>query len=206
MIKPVPIRLQKRIAEIGGLNPHGQPLFRVVRGGDRLTWIGGAWRDYDKHGNFLREVVEMREVPKYPEALERYVFEAWMPPENYGTELEWRENYTKIIAAQFVEELGPYPRHGEYEMVKVLETPKTKAFVPLTEAICDALVTTAVANRNLSINVKYEFIKRRNEATEKAKEQRLIDRIEDMGRPNWAEDGKPHIIMPDMKEISKYAN
>lgn len=206
MLKPVPIRLQKRITEIGGLNPHGQPLFRVVCGAERLTLIGGAWRDYDKSGNFLREVVEVREVQKYPEALERYVFEAWMPSENYGTEREWRENYTKIINGQFVDELGPYPRHGEYELVKVLEAPKSKAFVPLTEAICDALVATAVANRNLSLNVKYEFIRRRNEAEDKAKDQRLIDKIEDMGRPNYASDGKPHIIVPDMKEISKYAN
>lgn len=206
MLKPVPIRLQKRITELGGLNPHGEPLFRVVCGNERMTRIGGAWRDYDASGNFLREVVEEREVPKYPDALERYVFEAWMPPENYGTESEWRDAYTKIISGKIVQELGPYPRHGEYEMVKILETPKKKTFVPLTEAICDALVTTAVANRNLSVNVKYEFIKRRNAAAEAAKEQRLVDAIEGMGRPKWAEGDKPHIVVPDMSEISKYAN
>lgn len=206
MIRPVPVRLQKRITEIGGLNEHGQPLFRVVRGCDRLTRIGGAWRDYDANGNFLREVVEVREVLKYPEALERYVFEAWMPPENYGTEREWRENYTKIIAGKIIEELGEYPRHGEYELVRVVETPTAKAFVPLTEAICDALVTTAKANRNLSINVKYEYIRRRREKEEEAKEQRLIDAIEGMLLPKFAQDGKPHIVVPDVTEISKYTN
>lgn len=205
MLKPVPVRLQKRISEIGGLNPHGQPLFRVVRGSDRMTWIGGAWRDHDSNGNFLREVVETRQVPKYPDALERYVFEGWMPPENYGTEQEWKENFTKIIAGQFVEELGEYPRHGEYELIKVIETPKAKAFVPLTEAICDALVTTAKANRELSVNVKMEFIRRRNEREAEAKETRLIDAIEGMSRPDWAINGKPHIVVPDMKDILKYA-
>lgn len=205
MLKPVPIRLQKRITELGGLNPHGQPLFRVMRGADRMTLIGGAWKDYDNNGNFLRETVEVRNVPKYPDALERYIFEGWMPPENYGTEQEWKEQFTRIIGGNVIEELGPYPRHGEYELIRVVETPKAKAFVPLTEAICDALVTTAVANRELPLKVKMEFIRRRNEKEEAAKEQRLIDKIEGMSRPDWAIDGKPHIVVPDMKDILKYA-
>src|SRR5262249_32862908 len=117
----------------------------------------------------------------------------------------WKENFTKWISGKIIDELGPYPRHGEYELVKVIETPKKKQFVPLTEAICDALVVTAKANRNLSVNVRYEAAKARREQGEAAKEQRQSDRIEHRERPSWAAKGKPHIIVPNIKEITKYS-
>lgn len=168
-----------------------------------MTWIGGAWKDYDANGNFLRETVEVREVPKYPEALERYVFECWMPPENYGSEREWELLFTQWIDGQRIETLGPYPRHGEYELLKVIETPKTKQFVPLTDTICEALVTTAKLNRDLPQKVKLEWIRRRNEREEAAKEQRLIDRIDEMAP---AFEGKPSVVVPTDLEVAKYSN
>jgi hypothetical protein len=205
LLKPVPARLEKRITEIGGLSPNGKPLFRVVRGIDRLTWIGGPWKDYDSNGNLVREVTEMRNVPKYPDAIDKYVFEAWMPPENYGSETEWELLFTKWVNGQRIETLGPFPREGEYELVKVLETPRTKKPVPLTDTICEALVTTAKANRELSFNVKLEAIRRRREREEQAKEQRLIDRLDDMAFPEWSRDGKPHIVVPSVSEVFKYS-
>lgn len=190
---------------MGGKADNGLPLFRIVRGSDRTTFIGGAWKDYDKSGNFIREVVEVREVLKYPDAKERYIFEALIPPENYGSEREWEMMFTEWIQGVRIETLGAFPRQGEYELVKVLETPKTKQFVPLTEAICDALVTTAKLNKELPQRVKYEAARERREREEKEKDQRLIDRIEDMGRPNWAQEGKPHVIVPDISEVAKYS-
>jgi hypothetical protein len=49
--------VQQRIARSGGENSFGEPNFRVVWGGSRLTWIGSRWTDRDAHGNLIREAV-----------------------------------------------------------------------------------------------------------------------------------------------------
>jgi len=201
MIRPVSVRLERRITETGGRADNGLPLFRVMRGCDRMTHIGGKWKDYDASHNIIREVVEVRYVPKYPDALDRYVFEALCPCENYGTERDWELQFTEWIDGNRIETLGPYPRQGEYELVKVLETPVTHQFVPLTEAICDALVNTARLNKELPARIRYEAAKERREKEEAAKEQRLIDKIDDMAVPKWA--NQPHIINPGIPQEKK---
>ncbi len=202
MIRPVPIRLNKRITEIGGLAPNGSPLFRVLRGCDRTTFIGGRWKRFDANGNCIGERIGVEDVLKYPEAKERYVFEMWCPPENYGTEREWEEHFTQWIDGQYVETLGPFPRSGEYELVRVLETPTKRAFVPLTEAICDALVATAKLNKELPERIKREAAQRRREEAEKARVEKQVAMIDDMRRPKFAR--QPYIIVPSNKEISNY--
>jgi len=202
MLKPVPVRLQKRITEMGGKADNGFPLFRIVRGCDRFTHIGGKWNDFDKNsGALIRSVVEVRHVPKYPEAMERYIFEALCPPENYGTEREWNQMFTEWIDGQRIETLGPYPREGEYELVKVLETPTTRQFVPLTDTICDALVTTAKLNKELPARIKYEAAQERRKREEEAKEQRMIDKINDLAPADFTT--KPYIIHPGLKQEKK---
>ena len=202
MLKPVPYRLQKRIEETGGLAPNGRPLFRVVRGSERMTWIGGKWKKYDEHGNFLSDWVGMQEVLKYPYAKDKYVFEMLCPPENYGTPEEWRAAFTEWIDGQSIDTLGPFPREGEYELVRVLETPEKKLPVPLTEAICDALVATAKLNRELPERIKREAAKERRDKEENARKQRMVDRINDICvSPTMR---APHIVVPDMKEVIQY--
>jgi len=209
MLKPVPIRLQRRITEMGGLAPNGQPLFRVLRGSDRFTLIGGKWTHHDANGNETGSHIGVERVLKYPEAKDRYIFEMWMAPEL--TETEWNLQFTEWIDGQKVETLGPYPANGEYELIRVIERvyvdPKTgnvlrKEFVPLTETICDALVQTAKLNKELPAKHRMLAAQERREREEKAKEERQIRMIEDMQRPDWARN--PYVIIPDMKEISQY--
>jgi hypothetical protein len=209
MIKPVSVRLQKRITETGGLAPNGQPLFRVMRGADRFTWIGGKWTHYDANGNACGSHIGVERVLKYPEAKDRYIFEMWMAPEI--TEEEWNRQFTEWIDGQKVQTLGPYPENGEYELIRVIERvhvdQKTgnvlrKEFVPLTETLCDALVQTAKLNRELPARHRVLAAQERREREEKAKEERQIQMIEDMQRPEWARN--PHVIIPDMKEIAQY--
>jgi hypothetical protein len=201
MIKPVSHRLQKRITDIGGLAENGQPLFRVMRGCDRFTLIGGEWKKYDKSGNYTGSHVGLERVLKHPEAKERYIFELWCPPENYGTPEEWKERFTECINGQFIEVLGPFPREGEYELVRVLKTPEKGAFVPLTEAICDALVATAKLNRELPARIKVAAAQDRREKEEKAKDQRLIDKLDNMAP---AFEGKSFVTIPTPKEVRNY--
>lgn len=208
MLKPVPIRLEKRITEIGGLAPNGLPLFRVMRGCDRFTLIGGKWTHHDASGNETGSHIGVERVLKHPEAKDRYIFEMWMAPEL--TETEWNLQFTEWIDGQKVEMLGPYPANGEYELVRVIERVHLdrkgnvlkKEFVPLTESLCDALVQTARLNRELPAKHRVLAAQERREREEKAKEQRQIAMINDMQRPDWA--NQPHIIVPDTKEIAQY--
>lgn len=202
MIQPVPHRLSKRVTEIGGKAPNGLPLFRVMRSCDRMTWIGGKWKRYDEHGNYLSDWVGMQEVPKYPQAKDRYIFEILCPPENYGSPAEWELAFTEYIDGTKIETLGPFPREGEYELIKVIETPAKKAFVPLTEAICDAVIATAKLNMDLPERIRREAIKDKREREEKARIAKQIDMINDICvSPTMR---NPHVIVPNMEETALY--
>lgn len=61
-----PASAQQRLARAGGTNHYGEPNFRVVWGGSRLTWIGGRWTDRDASGNVIRETIELRRGNSMP--------------------------------------------------------------------------------------------------------------------------------------------
>jgi hypothetical protein len=119
-----------RLELAGGRNRYNEPNYRAVWGWNRLAWIGGKFEDRDEHGRLLREVVELRQEPKYP-AVNRWHIERWVPPETYGSPRNWyaqtieRENGISIPA------LGPYPSRGDYEHCLTLETPSGE-FLQLT--------------------------------------------------------------------------
>lgn len=184
---------------MGGLAPDGvSPLFRVIRGCDRFTWIGGKWNHFDASNNITGYHIGLERVLKHPELADRYLLEMWLAPEM--TEREWKENFTKCIDGIFFEELGPYPGSGEYERLKTVETPVTKKFVPLTEAICDALVNTAKLNRDVPAKHKVLAAQERRAKEEAAAKQKRIDMIENMGRPKFTQN--PFIIVPGQEKKS----
>jgi hypothetical protein len=118
-----PNAVAQRLIACGGLNRFSEPHYRAVWGWNRLAWIGGKFEDRDEHGDLLREVVELRQEPKYP-AVNRWHIERWMPPEAYGSPRMW---YTQTIEREngvSVPALGPYPSRGDYEHCFTLETPR----------------------------------------------------------------------------------
>src|ERR1700744_4820378 len=73
----------------GGRNLFGAPNYRAVWGWNRLAWIGGKFEEHDPAtGSLLREVVELRQEPKYP-AVNRWHIEKWLPAEAYGSPRAW---------------------------------------------------------------------------------------------------------------------
>jgi hypothetical protein len=137
-IHHAPSSINERVARSGGANRFGEPNYRIVWGGARLTWIGGRWTDRDAHGNMLRECIELRRVPKYlPE--NRWHIERWMPPESYGSPETWRAQTTEVEDGIRVPALGPYPSRGEYEHCFTLQSTSGE-FLPLTAAACDWIV------------------------------------------------------------------
>jgi hypothetical protein len=131
-----PEAVKRRIVRVGGINRFGEANYRAVWGWNRLAWIGGKFEEHDPAtGSLLREVVELRQEPKYP-AVNRWHIERWLPPEVYGSPRAWyaqtieRENGISIPA------LGPYPSRGEYEHCFTLESPRGE-FIQLTPTVAE---------------------------------------------------------------------
>ena len=131
-----PETVARRLRSAGGINRFGEANYRAVWGWNRLAWIGGKFEERDPStGSLLREVVELRQEPKYP-AVNRWHIERWVPPEVYGSPRAWyaqtveRENGVSIPA------LGPYPSRGEYEHCFTLEGPRGE-FLQLTPTMAE---------------------------------------------------------------------
>ena len=136
-----------RLSRAGGTNRFGEANYRAVWGWNRLGWIGGKFEERDPStGSLLREVVELRQEPKYP-AVNRWHIEKWLPSELYGSPRQWyaqtveRENGVSIPA------LGPYPSRGEYEHCFTLEGPRGE-FVQLTPTIAEHIARAIEWSRN----------------------------------------------------------
>lgn len=131
-----PEPVARKLRSAGGINRFGEANYRAIWGWNRLAWIGGKFEERDSvTGSLLREVVELRQEPKYP-AVNRWHIERWVPPEVYGSPRAWyaqtieRENGISIPA------LGPYPSRGEYEHCFTLEGPRGE-FLQLTVTIAE---------------------------------------------------------------------
>jgi hypothetical protein len=131
-----PEAVAQKLRSAGGINRFGEANYRAIWGWNRLAWIGGKFEERDPStGSLLREVVELRQEPKYP-AVNRWHIERWVPPEVYGSPRAWyaqtieRENGVSMPA------LGPYPSRGEYEHCFTLEGPRGE-FLQLTPTIAE---------------------------------------------------------------------
>jgi hypothetical protein len=143
----VPAAIARRIARAGATNRYGEPNFRAVWGGSRLTWIGGRWADRDAHGNSTREIIELRQVPKYF-PLDRWHIERWTPPESYGSPALWHAQTMETEDGIRIPALGPYPSRGEYEHCFTLETAAGE-FLSLAPAACDWIIRAIEWSRTL---------------------------------------------------------
>lgn len=148
-----------RLARAGGLNRYCEPNFRVVWGWSRLTWIGGKWTDTDAHGNVMREVVELREVPKYL-PLDRWHIERWVAPETYGSPQQWYAQTVERNDGISIPALGPYPRRGEYEHCFTLQGPRGE-FIPLSPTACEGIVRAVEFARSESSQLRRGALTRR---------------------------------------------
>ena len=132
-----PEDVARRLATAGGLNRYGEPNYRVVWGWNRLAWIGGKFEDHDESGALVREVVELRQEPKYP-AVNCWHVERWVAPEVYGSPRAWYSQTVESANGKSVPALGPYPERGEYEHCFTVQGLHGE-FVQLTPAIVERL-------------------------------------------------------------------
>ena len=137
-----PEYVSQRLARAGGYNRFGEPNYRVIWGWNRLTPIGGRWEDRDSEGRLIRESVELRMEPKYPQ-LNRWLIEKWVPPEVYGSPAKWELDTTE----EGIPALGPYPSRGEYELSFPLEGPNGE-FIQLTPRVVEYIARAIETSRN----------------------------------------------------------
>ncbi|HVB98989.1 MAG TPA: hypothetical protein VNJ12_06605 [Candidatus Dormibacteraeota bacterium] len=172
--KQTPKDIERRVTLAGGRNRFGEPNFRVVWGWSRLGWIGGKWEDHDADGGLVREVVELREEPKYfPH--ERWHVERWMPPEAYGSPADWYRHTIETSGAERIPALGPYPVMGDWEHCFTIQTPKGE-FLPLTPAICEEVVRRVERSRAQPKAAGMAALRRREEKRQKNYED-SVDRV-----------------------------
>jgi hypothetical protein len=120
----------------GGTNPFREPNYRAVWGWNRLAWIGGKFAERDPAtGALLREVVELRQEPKYA-AVNRWHIEKWLPPETYGSPRTWWAQTIEVEGGRNIPALGPYPARGEYEHCFTLEG-RSGEFLQLTPTVAE---------------------------------------------------------------------
>jgi hypothetical protein len=153
-----PENVAQLLKRAGGVNRFGEANYRAVWGWNRLAWIGGKFEDRNAQGDLIREVVQLRREPKYPQ-VNRWHIEKWVAPEVYGSPRAWyaqtieRENGVSIPA------LGPYPVRGEYEHCFTLEGPAGE-FIQLTPTVAEhvarAIEYSRKHSRALSRQTLYE--------------------------------------------------
>ena len=130
----------------GGVNPMGFPIYRLVQSELVVEKIGGAWHEWDDNLNIAdrggiesgeggraqkshfspdRVVLEVRDVPKYAHLDDQgWILERWYPASFYGSPQAWESHKVKIADVNghmtiesSVPQLGPFPAHGQYEML-----------------------------------------------------------------------------------------
>ncbi len=173
-----PETVAHRLERAGGVNRFGEANYRAVWGWNRLAWIGGKFEDRDPAtASLLREVVELRQEPKYP-AVNRWHIERWVPPEVYGSPRAWyaqtieRENGISIPA------LGPYPSRGEYEHCFTLEGPRGE-FIQLTPTIAEHIASAIEWSRKFPRSAKKRRLYDREQREEHSYETWAYDLLED---------------------------
>ncbi len=173
-----PETVAHRLERAGGVNRFGEANYRAVWGWNRLAWIGGKFEDRDPAtASLLREVVELRQEPKYP-AVNRWHIERWVPPEVYGSPRAWcaqtieRENGVSIPA------LGPYPSRGEYEHCFTLEGPRGE-FIQLTPTIAEHIASAIEWSRKSPRSARKRRLHDREQREEHSYETWAYDLLED---------------------------
>ena len=173
-----PEAVARTLALSGGMNFLGEPRYRAVWGWNRLAWIGGKFEERDPAtGSLLREVVELRQEPKYP-AVNRWHIEKWLPPEAYGSPRAWYAQTIERDNGVSIPALGPYPSRGEYEHCFTLEGPRGE-FVQLTPTVAEHIARAIEWSRNFPRSARKRSLHDREHRQERSYEQWAYELLDD---------------------------
>ena len=167
-----------RLKRSGGINRLGEANYRAVWGWNRLAWIGGRFEERDPStGSLLREVVELRQEPKYP-GVNRWHIERWVPPEVYGSPLAWYAQTVEIENGRSIPALGPYPSRGEYEHCFTLEGPRGE-FIQLTPTVAEHVARAIEWSRKCPRSTQKRQLYDREKRKERFYEEWAYEQLDD---------------------------
>jgi hypothetical protein len=161
----------------GGRNPFGEPNYRAVWGWNRLAWIGGKFEDRDETGALVREVVQLRREPKYPQ-VNRWHIERWVPPDVYGSPRGWYAQTVEHANGVSIPALGPYPSRGDYELCFTLEGAQGQ-FVQLTATAAEQIARAIEWSRCCPRSVSKRALDDRQKREEQAYDAWAYDMLDD---------------------------
>jgi hypothetical protein len=177
-IYDAPEAVAQLLKRAGGVNRFGEANYRAMWGWNRLAWIGGKFEEHDPAtGSLLREVVELRQEPKYP-AVDRWHIERWVPPEAYGSPRAWYAQTIERANGISIPALGPYPSRGDYEHCFTLEGPHGE-FVQLTPAVAEHIARAIEFSRHAPRSRKRHAIDNREQREERAYDQWAYDVLDE---------------------------
>lgn len=130
-----------------GSNPRGEPLFRLVWSTTQRELRYGTYNEF-YHDLFVRTVTGVREVPKYPFLVDRWVLEMWRPPE-------------MVIC----EEL-PESKNGLYEPLYVFEDGDRNP-LPLNLKVVEIIVKTMLGRHRKASYIEKDIATDLKERDEK---------------------------------------
>ena len=96
------------MTRIGGVNPYGEPRFKLVWGESEYMRVGGY---YSKDGT-----IGYRTMPAIGEKC--WAILMWEPADMCGTAYRWYKDYRDEMTGLIT--LGQYPYHGRYRVMKKL--------------------------------------------------------------------------------------
>jgi hypothetical protein len=172
-----PENVAHRLERAGGINRFGEANYRAVWGWNRLAWIGGKFTEHDAAtGSLLREIVELRQEPKYP-AVNRWHIERWVPPETYGSPRAWYAQTMEREHGISIPALGPYPSRGDYEHCFTLEGPRGE-FIQLTPTAAEDLARRIEFSQRFPRALKKRSLDDRAQREEHAYEEWAYDQLD----------------------------
>lgn len=197
-----PEELQAVLTRVGGLNPYGEPRFKLIWGWKWLGWIGGEWVDYDRHGNYIGTKVEMRLEPRTLPA-DRWCILKWVPPELYGPKSLWYATTTEVVGGVNIESLGPFPSRGDYELSWRVEL--NGEFLQVTRDILEEYVKRVLYCEQFGLSQRLRALKAREEKQEKEADarRRSIFRNRDLLYTNPDSGKKSYATQLDNSRIFK---
>jgi hypothetical protein len=153
-----------------GVNPYGQPNFRIVWAPSRTRILGGFWEDNGHH--------EYRRVLRYG-TTPRWILERWRPGSMYGTPEQWQRDY---VTPDGFFSVGPFPVHGEYESCEVFQAKDElgraikgwRGFVPLEPGLIE-LAARAVWMGRINSYSDIRIALRDEEVTKEREKDRRFD-------------------------------
>lgn len=140
-----------------GVNPYGEPIYRIVFAPSRRYLVVGEWPD---GSNCAQWVVKHRNVGNL------WIMERWLPAEQFAkcSREEW--NRDNLI-------LGPWPEKGEYELCHVFDV------APPSDASIETLISMIEYGRRIPFGEILAFHRKEAEKEQAERRAKAEDLIRD---------------------------